>query len=145
MANAGVAPLEPTTDVGKFRLLFPDSVSVALEPPVAGQGDYTYFSDEEIERLLDQGVTPTRAVAYGWLQLAGAAALAALSVKDYDLAIDSTKRAEELRTTADYWFARADSEDALGGENDVFNLFDMAGPRCSHHELTERCTCRVLF
>lgn len=145
MPNKGIAPLQPETPVGQFRLLYGDTNYTQMAPPEAGFGDYTFFSDLEIEIFLSQGdSSPSRGVGYAYLQLAGAAAIQSKSVKDYDLSVDLTKRAGELRATATEWFQRAEAEDALSGANDAFNLFDAFGSPSCRHELAERpyCGCR---
>ena len=134
-------------DLTPQQLAALDFSKLAFARATLSAGSMQYFVDwvlPQLELLIDDTTSPLEV----WTTIDPAmqqAALEAVSVKDFDLAIDKTKRAAELRETADYWFARADSEDALSGENDVFNLFDMAGPRCSYHELAERCNCRVLF
>lgn len=116
MPNIGIYPFDPSSDVGKFRVLFGDTVSVPLDPVVPGYQDYTNYSDAEIETYLATGGDSiNRAVGFAYLQAAGAAALESKSVKDYDLAVDLTKRAEDLRKMAQFYFDIADEEDATAG------------------------------
>lgn len=144
MVNKGIAPLDPATPVGQFRLAFGDAESTDLDPVEAGFGDYKFWSDVEIEGFLVQGRDSTnRAIGYAWLKLSGAAALESQSVKDYDLAVDLTKRAGELRATAQYYFGLANDDDVFDGVNDAFDLFDVSTGcgRCND-ELAEWPTCR---
>lgn len=139
--NPGAHPLDPATPVGQFRLLLGDTESTPYDPPVPGIQDYGKFSDAEIEAYLIQGGDSIpRAIGFSYLYLAGQAALESKSIKDYDLQIDSTKRAGDLREIARYWFDIADQDDANSGLNDIFEVFDMAGRRC-RHELAECPTC----
>lgn len=128
MPNRGIAPPDLTTDVGQFRVLVGDTQYVELVPPEVGFGDYEKFSDDEIEGYLAQaeGSIP-RAIGYAYLYLAGQAALTSHSVKDYDLAVDTTKRADGLIAIANMWFGKADAEEA-----DYFDVVPVGsrGRRC---------------
>lgn len=117
MPNPGIAPLDPTSPVGKFRLVFGDTSFEPLDPPVEGMGSFQELSDAEIEAYLEAGSDSTnRAIGYYYLALAGSAAKTAKSIKDYDLTVDTTKRATDLRTTAQWWFDQADNEDIVSAE-----------------------------
>ena len=111
--NDGLVPLDPATPVGQFRIMVGDTTAEAYDPPVAGRGNYTMFSDLEIEGFIAaSGDNLYRAVGFSYLTLAGQAAMESKSVKDFDLSIDLTKRATDLRLIADTWFGRADDQDA---------------------------------
>lgn len=111
--NDGLVPLDSATPVGQFRIMVGDTTSEAYDPPVAGRGNYAMFSDLEIEGFIAAaGDNLYRAVGFSYLTLAGQAAMESKSVKDFDLSIDLTKRATDLRLIADTWFGRADDQDA---------------------------------
>lgn len=115
--NPGAFPLDPETPVGHFRLLFGDTDSVPYVPVEPGFQNYGELSDAEIESFLIQGGNSTnRAIGFYYLSLAGAAAKTSRSVKDYDLQIDTTKRAADLREVAKWWFDLADGDDAISAE-----------------------------
>lgn len=117
MANPGVYPLDPTTEVGKTRLVIGDTISVPLDPVVSGQEDFTMFSDAEIQAFLDYSDdSPMRAAGYAYLSLAGAAAQQAESIADYDLKLDTRDKAKQLRDQAMFYFERADQIDMEGEE-----------------------------
>lgn len=138
MANPGVFPLNPTTDVGKVRLVIGDTISVPFDPVQAGLQDYTQFSDAEIEVFLSYGDdSPMRAAGYAYLSLAGAAAQQAESIKDYDLQVDSRQKAEQLRLQARFYFDQADEIDLAGDE--AFQIV-ATGRRATCAELAE---CRT--
>lgn len=117
--NKGEAPLNPATAVGQFRVLIGDVESVPLDPVQIGFGDYAMFSDDEIEVFLDRGGSFEEAVYYGYNSLATSAALEAKTVKDMDLSVDLTKRANELRALASMWRDKAGALSA-----DIFETFD---------------------
>jgi hypothetical protein len=124
MANAGIYPLDPTSDVGKLRLTLGDVNSVPLDPPVSGMQDYTKFSDDELTAFIDEGNDSIlRAAGYAYLALAAQAAIVGRSTKDHDLAIDTRNRSESLTAIATMYFGQAAEID--GG--DGFEVFTIGG------------------
>lgn len=124
--NPGIAPLDANTEVGQFRLLFGDTQYSEYTPVVTGIGNYETFSDAEIQAFLAQSPgNMLRSVGFAYMQLAGAAAHVAKSVKDYDLSVDLTKRPAEYRALAQFWFDRADEADDAAGGSDFFDVFDL--------------------
>ena len=117
MPNPGAYPLNPNTPTGQFRLLTGDTQSVPLDPPVSGQQDYEKFSDAEIEGYLAAGGDSIpRAIGFAYLYLASRAAMESKSIRDFDLQVDLTKRAADLRAIAQMWFDRADGDDEASAE-----------------------------
>lgn len=115
--NPGVAPVDLASNVGRFRALVGDLQYTEYDPEEPGYGDFLKFSDAEIEAYLAQGGDSIpRAIGYAYLYLAGQAAMQSSSVKDYDLQIDETKRAADLRAIAQFWFDQADSGDIATAE-----------------------------
>lgn len=137
--NRGVAPLDPTTDVGKVRLRLQDTEYVALVPPEAGYGDYAIFSDEAIEGFIDAASGDLNyGTGYGYLALAAIAASSGGLIQTDDLRFDNSKRASEFRAIAGDWFGRGDIA-AQGAD-----IFELAGgsPGCCNAELSEwPCRC----
>lgn len=131
--NKGVYPLDPNTEVGKFRLTIGDTSSEPFDPPQPGFQNYTMFSDAEIEAFLEVAESLEGAISLAYLQLAGAAALESKSVKDFDLQIDLTKRAGDLRALALLWQDKADALSA-----DIFEVFDTVSPDFCEPELAAR-------
>lgn len=124
MANKGIYPLDPNTQVGRFRLRFGDIDSVPLDPVEPGFQDYTELSDEEIEAFLNgAGDSVSRAIGAYYAQLAGAAAKIARNTKDHDLALNTMERSERLLAVARYWDGVADNEDTEAGSTDIFEIF----------------------
>lgn len=117
--NKGVAPPVMTSDLGKLRAILGDLEYTDLEPPEAGFGSYKFFGDAELQAFLDAGGSIEMAAYFSYMQLAASAAVSAKSVKDLDLAIDTTKTPTELRLIAQMWLDRANEASA-----DIFELFD---------------------
>lgn len=115
--NPGISPLDPSTDVGKFRLVYGDTESTPYDPAEPGFENYFELSDAEISAFLEvAGGSINRAIGYYYLSIAGAAAKSSFSVADYDLKIDNTKTPAELRALAQWWFDRADDDDVIAAE-----------------------------
>lgn len=117
--NKGVAPPDMTSDLGKLRAILGDLEYTELDPPEAGFGSYKFFGDAELQAFLDTGESIEMAAYYSYMQLAASAAVTAKSVKDLDLAIDTTKTPTELRLIAQMW-----RDQALANSADIFELFD---------------------
>jgi hypothetical protein len=135
MVNRGVTPPDFSTKIGMFRAAYPDLEYVDLDPVEAGYGDYTELSDIEVEGFLALGGdSVNRAIGYYYMQLSGAAAKLSKSTKDFDLATDLTKRAADLRATAQFYFDRADADDAA--DADYFDIVSMGNTCDVTPELT---------
>lgn len=129
MVNRGVAPLDPMTEVGQFRVRAGDINYSPLSPPEVGFGDYQKWSDLEIQAFLAATSSPSWAIYEAYLQIATSAALAAKAIKDYDLQVDTVKRADALAKIAALWRQRAEDEDAIAGLDDEFLIVPM-GDNC---------------
>lgn len=115
--NPGVIPVDPTTPVGLFRTLYGDTDYELYDPDEPGWANFEELSDAEIEGFIVQGGDSTsRAIGYLYLAMAGQAAKESRNVKDYDLQVDLTKRAGDLRAIAELWFGRADDDDTVSAE-----------------------------
>lgn len=140
--NPGVAPLDPTSDVGRFRLLYGDTEYEAYDPPEPGMGNYDALSDAEIEGYIAAGEdSVTRGIGYYYLALAGRAAKESKSIADYDLRLDTTKRAGDLRAIAEMWMARADEEDETSGAGAYFDVVPTGTSHRHRDELAEGRWC----
>lgn len=118
--NPGAYPLDPLTEVGRFRLMIGDTSSEPFDLPVPGTQNYSLFSDDEIKVFLEQSESHEGAAQLAYLQLAGSAALAASNIQDFDLKVSTEKRAEYLIRMAQMW---GDKADALSA--DIFEIFDV--------------------
>ena len=120
----GVAPFDPATPVGRFRLLSGDTVP-DCSGTEAGFGVYELWSDDAIQAYM--AVNPEnvyRALAMAYRTLAAEAAMASKYVKDYDLQLDTRDRSKELLAIAKDWDAQADDlDDELDAEVG-FGLYD---------------------
>lgn len=135
MTNIGVAPYDPTTLVGKVRVITGDVNYGAI---TAGEAEYEMFSDEDIEAFLVTAEDNVlRAAGFGFMSLAGRASLDSKTIKDYDLSIDLKSLADSLRKQAAEFFKQADDKDARDGVTDVFEL-TRTGRAYTNDELAER-------
>lgn len=120
MTLKGAVPPDFNTPTGRFRLLAND---VVFANESGGFGEYELFSDEEISGFL--AIAPEsilRCVGFGYLSLAGSAAVESKIVKDFDLQADLTDRAADLRSTARAYFERADIEAERIGVDSEFGV-----------------------
>lgn len=114
--NPGQAPVDLTSEIGRFRALVGDLQSTPYDPVESGFENFLKYSDAEIEGYISQGGSVARGIGFAYLYLAGQAAMQSASVKDYDIAIDETKRAADLRAIAQFWFDQADGDDVISAE-----------------------------
>ena len=115
--NPGAHPLDPTTPVGRFRILYGDTDSEPYDPVVTGIQNYQELSDDEVEEFISQGGDSIpRGIGYLYIALAGQAAKQSKVVQDQDLRVDLTKRAADLRAIAEVWFGSADDDDLVSAE-----------------------------
>jgi len=121
MTNRGVAPPNPTTDVGKFRFAAGDTEYKPLDPPESGYGDYNVWSDAEIEAYLELGGSVARAIAIAYRQMAAHWTSTAATIKTDDLTYSAKDTVGNWLALADYWDKLADSEEAAAVD-DVFEL-----------------------
>jgi hypothetical protein len=140
--NPGEYPLNPTSDVGRFRVVIGDTQSKPFDPPTPGVQNYGMYSDLEIEGFLAQSSGSVEgAVYWSYLQMAGSAAREAKNVQDLDLRVNTEKRAEYLLSLAREW---KDRWDEAVGAGDIFEVFDTGvGSGCGCvPEATPRPYCR---
>lgn len=136
--NRGVAPPDLTTLVGQVRALLGDVEYTNYDPPQPGFGRYRLMSDIEIEGfLLNSDDSVEGAVYFAYLQMAGAAAMESKEVKDFDLSVNTTKRATDLRLIAQMWLDKWNAATA-----DIFELFDVGFGCVCRMELAEGMSCR---
>lgn len=135
--NPGKFPLDPTSKVGQVRVTLGDTASEPFDPPRPDEQNYGMYSDLEIEVFLAQSEDSVEgALFFAYSQMAAAAAMASKSVRDFDLQVDTTKRATDLLALARMWKEQWDL-----GTGDIFELFDTVVHRC-RHELAEGASCR---
>jgi len=117
--NPGEYPITAGTDIATLRALLADTVSVAYAPAEAGYQNYTYFSDDELDAFLTlAGDSVIGAAGYAYISLAASAAAVAMSIKDFDLAVDTTKRSGEYRALGEMYLKMA----GLDGTPDFFEI-----------------------
>lgn len=126
MVNRGIAPFQPQTEVGEFRALAGDTQYVPLVPAESGYGNYTFWSDDEITAFLASSESVPWAIYSAYLQAASTAAAQSVTIKDFDLSVDLSKRADGLRAIAALWLSRAQDDDLIAGE-DAFEIVPTGG------------------
>ena len=125
--NRGIAPPDPNTDVGRFRLLSGDSEYVEYDPPQPGYGIYGLWSDAEIEAFLElAGGSIPRAIAMAYMQIGASWASSGASIRTADLTYSVKDSVGNWLNLAAYWSKIADDEDKRA-INDYFDLVDVRG------------------
>jgi len=98
MANDGIAPPDFTTNVGKVRVLPGDTDPTNVS---GGEGEYLYFSDTELEALLELHDDNVKLTAARCMEtIAGSQALLLKSWSSDDLTVNGDRIAKELRELA---------------------------------------------
>lgn len=146
MSNIGAYPVDPTTNVGKFRLMAGDSdgTPIVPEPPAEPtQANYAIWSDVEIDVLLAQANNSVaRAIAMGYMQLAAQSASVSGTIRTDDLSVTTTSRSGEFLKLAQYWSEIADAQ-----ASDTFDIVYASGCGsnrcCAEGASREVCGCLV--
>jgi hypothetical protein len=121
MSNVGNTPPDYTVPLGQVRALIGDFESVPLTPPVLGQGEYMWFSDEAIQGFLNvYGDNPRRAAAQALRVIASSQALLLKKWSADDLSVDGPAISEALRKLAAELDAQVDKE------NEAVDIFELA-------------------
>ena len=98
MANTGVAPVDLGSNIGRVRVLLGDTDPTNV---VNNVGEYLFFSDAEIESILNMySSSPQLAAARCLETIAGSQALLLKSWSSDDLTVNGDRIAKELRETA---------------------------------------------
>lgn len=98
MANTGVAPVDYGTNVGRVRVLLGDTDPTNVN---AGEGEYLFFSDDELTAILGMySDSPQLAAARCLDTIAGSQALLLKSWSSDDLTVNGDRIAKELRELA---------------------------------------------
>lgn len=119
MANEGAAPPDYNTDIGKVRALLGDTDPQNVS---AGQGDYLYFSDDELGAFLAMYGDNVKLAAARCLEtISMSQALLLKSWTTDDLTVNGDRIAESLRKLAAQL-----REEALQDEaSEYFNMISM--------------------
>lgn len=138
----GVAPLDPATDVGRFRLATGDVDFVPLDPPEVGFGAYAVWGDAQIEAFIVLGGgSVARAIALAYSQMAAGWASSGATIKTDDLTYSSKDSVGNWLNLAKYWDEIADAEDSRAIDN-YFDLVEVRSEgRCCTPELAARSYC----
>lgn len=123
--NVGVNPPDFTTLAGQVRLLVGDTTPADLETPVAGQGQYAWYSDAELEALgLQFADNPKRVAIWVLSQVAMSQALLLKKWTSEDLQVDGPAIVRGMEATLKRLAAEVDKEDVIGGDAEFFGVYD---------------------
>lgn len=114
----GLVPPDPTTEVGRLRILVGD-VDAVVDPDgelgPTTEGEYTVFGDLQLAAFLFEGGNVLRGAALAIRRLAVEYSAAGQSIRTDDLQIDLRSRGRDLREVAESFSAEAaEWEDANG-------------------------------
>lgn len=134
--NPGIAPPVAGTDIYDLRYLIPDYNYIPLDPPVVGQGSYTWFPDVQLAVYLDRaGNDVDKAAVYAWRAIGDYYASQSVSIKTDDLSVSEPWR------RAQFFYDRADKAEASFNA-DIFVMAPVGEScSCSCHELAESGYC----
>jgi hypothetical protein len=144
MSNIGAYPVNPATDVGKFRLMAGDSegTPIEVEPPAEPtEAEYAIWSDVQIQVLLAQALgSIAKAISMGYIQLAAQAASKSANIRTDDLSVNNTSRSGEFLKLAQYWETVADGQ-AADGFDIVYAPDSFSNRCCAEGASREICGC----
>lgn len=110
MANEGIAPPDFTTSVGKVRVLLGDTDPTNIS---AGEGTYLFFSDAELEAILDMHDDNVKLTTARCMEtIAGSQALLLKAWSSDDLTVNGDRIARELRELAKQLRAEAVADES---------------------------------
>jgi hypothetical protein len=122
--STGVAPVNLSSDVGKVRLLVGDTDPINV---ASGQGEYFWYSDDELTTLLSIQGTPQRTAIYVLRMVSLTPALQLKKWQSADLAVDgpaiSTALAAIIRDIENGITATTEAEAA-----DLFSVVNTGAP-----------------
>jgi hypothetical protein len=122
--NVGAHPVDVQTLAGKVRLLVGDTDPSPLVPEVAGQGEYAWYSDTELEALGSlNGDSPKRTALWLLSMVAVNQALLLRKWTSEDLQVDGPAIAAGIEKT----IARL-SKDVEREEQEAASYFDLVAP-----------------
>lgn len=121
--NVGVTPPDGDTLAGQVRVLVGDTTAQPLETPVAGLGQYAWYSDDELDILAAQFGDSAKRVAI-WV-LSQVAISMSMKLKKWtsdDLQVDGPAITRSIEATLKRLSAEVDKEEALGGDAEYFEV-----------------------
>ena len=122
--NVGAVPPVYDTLAGKVRVLVGDTAPAPLTTPVTGQGQYAWYSDEELEVLGEMnGGNPKRVAIWVLSQVSISMSMLLKKWTSEDLQVDGPAITRGIENTLKRLSAEVDKEEA----NEVEESFDMYG------------------
>lgn len=121
----GIAPPDPTTDIGRMRIALGDTEYEEYIPPQPGYGLYQLFSDAQLQVFLDlAGGNVARAIAMAYTQIGASWASTGATIRTDDLTFSAKDSVGNWLTLASWWNKVADDEEDRA-INEYFDLVDV--------------------
>lgn len=118
----GVAPADPSTDIGLFRFSAGDSEYEEYDPPEPGFALYQLWSDADIIGLLAAaGGSVPRAVSLAYAQIGASFATSGATIKTDDLSVSAKDSVGNWLALSKFWKDVAD-EEAARAVDDYFEM-----------------------
>lgn len=125
--NVGAVPPVYDTLAGKVRVLVGDTSPAPLETPADGQGQYAWYSDEELEVLGEMnGGNPKRVAIWVLSQVSISMAMLLKKWTSEDLQVDGPAITRGIENTLKRLSAEVDKEEAAGVE-EFFEIYGGSG------------------
>ena len=125
--NIGAVPPVYDTLAGKVRVLVGDTSPAPLETPVAGQGQYAWYSDEELEVLGEMnGGNPKRVAIWVLSQVSISMAMLLKKWTSEDLQVDGPAITRGIENTLKRLSAEVDKEEKASVE-EFFGMYGGSG------------------
>jgi hypothetical protein len=130
--NVGVYPPDYGSVAGAVRVLVGDTTPIALEdgtdPAADGQGQYAWYSDDELEALGEMnGSSPKRVAIWVLSQVAISSAFRLKKWTSEDLTVDGPAITRGIEATLKRLSAEVDKEGSLTGDDEFFGMYDRVG------------------
>lgn len=123
--NVGANPPDFSTLAGKVRVLVGDTNPSPLDPPVTGQGEYAWFSDDEIAALGDMfGSNPKKVAIWVLSQVSVSQALLLKKWTSEDLEVDGPAILTAMEKTIARLAREVAAEDVLTGDSEFFGVYE---------------------
>jgi hypothetical protein len=117
-------PPDYSTLAGKVRVLVGDTEAAPLTVPVSGQGQYAWYSDEELEVLGEMnGYNAKRVAIWVLSQVAISQALLLKKWTSEDLQVDGPSIVRSMEATLKRLAAEVEREETRAGDDEFFGIY----------------------
>lgn len=134
--NVGTFPPDYTTLAGKVRVLVGDTTPLPLtggDLDADGEGQYAWYSDDELEVLGElNGDSPKRVAIWVLSQVGLSQALLLKKWKSEDLEQDGPAILKGMEATLKRLSAEVEKEEAASGDLEFFGIYDTSISAARH-------------